>query len=85
MLGAAISEGIEKKLTKVQSGAVKTVIGDAVGKVVESGIKVGSDKWFELNRDKIDRISEEYIAQKKMPRKRARYKATRELLEKDGK
>lgn len=63
----------------------KKVIGDAAGKAVEIGIKVGSDKWFDLNRDEIDRMTEEYMTKKKIPRKRAQYKAIRELMEKEGK
>lgn len=85
LLGAATSEAVEKKLTKIPNEAEKTVIGDVAGKVVEIVVKPGSDKWFDLNRDKINRMTEEYMIKKKMPRKRAQYKATRELMEKEGK
>lgn len=85
LLGAVTSEGIEKKLSKVSNETAKKVIGDAAGKAVEIGIKVGSDKWFDLNRDEIDRMTEEYMTKKKIPRKRAQYKAIRELMEKEGK
>ena len=46
--------------------------------------KLQQQNGLEMKRDEIDHLTEEYMNKKKLPEKRARYKATRKLLEQEG-
>ena len=67
-----------------EDGVLKEIAREVVGKAVDGKIKAGSDEWFDLKRDEIDRMTEEYVNKNKTSEKRARYKVTRKLLEKEG-
>jgi hypothetical protein len=63
----------------------KSVTVDDVLSTIDKGVKAkeivtGTKEWFEVNKESLDSLTEAY-KEKGMPESKARYKATREMLE----